>query len=248
MNRVGGTRMWLPVSAAFVVGAVAYAGLYCFPPISVAYAHEFDIGRTLAVTPWAIFLLVTALSSPLLGRAYDLVADRWLLAAGMVLMAAGWGVAILASDVGLLVFAYGILLAVGLELVFVGTTTAISRRYAGMTGLALGIAYAGPGAGVAIALPLVTSAIPAIGWREILAIFVCVSLAGLPFVWLMTTGPAVLVPSRRGRRGTAQHADLGPVAECPGGFARRLTPPRSRGAVGNARTRRAERACRSGSR
>ena len=192
-------RVWLPAVAAFVVGAVAYAGLYCFPPISVAYANEFGISRTVAVTPWTIFLLVTGLSSPLLGRAYDLVADRWLLAAGLVLMAAGWGVAVLASDVGLLVVAYGILLAVGLELVFVGTTTAVSRRYAGVTGLALGIAYAGPGAGVAIALPLVTPAIPAIGWREIVAIFGLLSLAGLPFVWLMTSGPAILVPAKPAR-------------------------------------------------
>ncbi len=197
--RVHGARLWLPVVAAFVVGAIAYAGLYCFPPISVAYAREFGISRTLAVTPWTIFLLVTGLSSPLLGRAYDLIADRWLLAAGMILMAAGWAVAVLASDVGLLVVAYGILLAVGLELVFVGTTTAISRRYAGVTGLALGIAYAGPGAGVAIALPLVTPAISSIGWREILALFGALSLVGLPFVWLMTSGPAILVPARPAR-------------------------------------------------
>jgi MFS transporter, OFA family, oxalate/formate antiporter len=196
---VRSVRLWVPAVAAFVVGAVAYAGLYCFPPISVAYAKEFGISRTLAVTPWTIFLLVTGLSSPLLGRAYDLVADRWLLAAGLVLMAVGWGVAVLASDVGLLVVSYGILLAVGLELVFVGTTTAISRRYAGVTGLALGIAYAGPGAGVAIALPLVTPAIPALGWREIVAVFALLSLAGLPFVWLMTTGPAILVPAKLGR-------------------------------------------------
>jgi hypothetical protein len=51
MSRAGGARMWLPVGAAFVVGAVAYAGLYCFPPISAAYTHKFDISRTLAVTP-----------------------------------------------------------------------------------------------------------------------------------------------------------------------------------------------------
>ena len=200
-------RTWVPVLAAFVVGAIAYAGLYCFPPISVAYAKEFGISRTLAVTPWTIFLLVTGLSSPLLGRAYDVIADRWLLAAGLLMMAAGWGVAVLASDVGLLVVAYGILLAVGLELVFVGTTTAISRRYAGMTGLALGIAYAGPGAGVAIALPLVTPAIPGLGWREILAVFGILSLAGLPFVWLMTTGPAILVP---GAGGPARGRERGP--------------------------------------
>ena len=196
-------RRWLPVLAAFVVGAIAYAGLYCFPPISVAYATEFGIGRTVAVAPWTLFLLVTGLSSPLLGRAYDLIADRWLLAAGLLLMAIGWGVAALATDVRLLVVAYGLLLAAGLELVFVGTTTAISRRYAGVTGLALGIAYAGPGAGVAVALPLVTPAIPLLGWREIVAIFGVLALAGLPFVWLMTSGPAILIPARAPRHPAA---------------------------------------------
>ncbi len=229
-------RVWIPVVAAFVVGAIAYAGLYCFPPISIAYAHEFGISRTLAVTPWTVFLLVTGLSSPLLGRAYDVIADRWLLAAGMLLMVAGWGVAVLATDVGLLVIAYGILLAVGLELVFVGTTTAIARRYAGVTGLALGIAYAGPGAGVAIALPLVTPAIQSIGWREILAVFAVLSLAGLPFVWLMTTGPAILVPARRAHHPEgsasphgASHARTGP-AEPPG-----LHETSAPGAVGASR-------------
>jgi OFA family oxalate/formate antiporter-like MFS transporter len=200
----GRTARWLPAVAAFVVGAIAYGGLYCFPPISVAYATEFGISRTVAVTPWTVFLLVSGLSSPLLGRAYDLIADRWLLGAGMLLMAAGWGIAFLASDVGLLVVAYGILLAIGLGLVFVGTTTAIARRYAGATGLALGIAYAGPGAGVAIALPLVAPAVSLLGWRELLAVFALLTLVGLPFVWLMTRGPAVLVPPRPKR--TASHA------------------------------------------
>jgi MFS family permease len=205
-TRTHDPRRWVPVLAAFVVGAIAYAGLYCFPPISVAYASEFAIGRTIAVVPWTIFLLVTGLSSPLLGRAYDAIADRWLLSAGMLLMAVGWGVAALAGDVALLAVAYGLLLAIGLELVFVGTTTAIARRYAGMTGLALGIAYAGPGAGVAVALPLVTPAISALGWREILAVFGVLSLAGLPFVWLMTSGPAILVPARTMRHAGATHA------------------------------------------
>ena len=241
-GRVRGARLWLPVVAAFVVGGIAYAGLYCFPPISVAYAREFGISRTVAVTPWTIFLLVTGLSSPLLGRAYDLIADRWLLAAGMVLMAAGWAVAVLASDIGLLVVAYGILLAVGLELVFVGTTTAISRRYAGVTGLALGIAYAGPGAGVAIALPLVTPAISSIGWREILALFGALSLLGLPFVWLMTSGPAILVPARLARhaaRGQEHRAGAGP-APVPSGPGTShdgsgLHEPSAPGAIGAAR-------------
>jgi len=49
--------------------------------------------------PWTMFLLVSALCSPLLGRAYDVFDDRILLLVGAVLLAAGWLVASAATDV-----------------------------------------------------------------------------------------------------------------------------------------------------
>jgi hypothetical protein len=48
------TRASLPLVGAFMVGAIAYGGLYTFPAISIAFAHEFVISRTLAVTPWTM--------------------------------------------------------------------------------------------------------------------------------------------------------------------------------------------------
>lgn len=186
----------LPVLGACAVGAIAYGGLYCFPLLSLSFAAEFGVGRALAVMPWTVFLLVTGLSSPLLGRAYDVILDRQLLMAGMLTLAVGWLAATLAPDIGILTLAYGIFLAVGLELVFVGTTTAIARRYAGVAGLALGVAYAGPGIGVAVALPIVASVLHSTDWRAVTAGFAVLSLAGIPFVVLMTSGPALVVPLR----------------------------------------------------
>jgi MFS family permease len=141
-----------------------------------------------------MFLLVSALASPLLGRAYDVFADRTLLLVGALLLAVGWAVASMASDISFLIAAYGVLLALGLQLVFVGTTTTVARRYAGVTGLALGVAYAGPGIGVALALPLAAGLIPELGWRAAAVGFAGLSLVALPFVWLMTSGPSVIVP------------------------------------------------------
>jgi MFS transporter, OFA family, oxalate/formate antiporter len=185
----------LPVLGAFIVGAIAYAPLYCYPLLAPQYEAAFNASRELGQMPWTIFLLVSALASPLLGRAYDLFDDRVLLLAGTVLSAVGWYLASLATDVAFLVAAYGVFLALGLQLVFVGTTTAIARRYAGITGLALGIAYAGPGIGVAVALPLAAGIIPGIGWRDASVLFAILELVALPFVFLMTTGAAVLVPA-----------------------------------------------------
>ena len=194
------TRLSMPLVGAFVVGAIAYGGLYTFPAISQAFAEDFGIGRTLAVTPWTMFLIVTAIASPLLGRAYDEFADRDLLTASMVLLAGGWLAVYLAPDISLVILAYAALHAVGLQLAFIGTSTAIARRYAGMSGLALGITYAGPGLGVAVALPLAAQLIETGGWRSASLAFLAACLIGVGFVWLMTSGPAVVVPAREARR------------------------------------------------
>ncbi|MBI2762169.1 MAG: MFS transporter [Chloroflexi bacterium] len=190
------TRLSLPLIGAFVVGAIAYGGLYTFPALSVAFAEEFGVSRTVAVTPWTMFLLVTAISSPLLGRAYDEFADRDLLTASMILLAAGWLAMYLAPDISIVILAYAAFHALGLQLAFIGTTTAIARRYAGVSGLALGIAYAGPGIGVAVALPVAAGLIQTAGWRSTSLAFLAASLLGVVFVWLMTAGPRVLVPAR----------------------------------------------------
>ena len=203
------TRVSLPLVGAFVVGAIAYGGLYTFPAMSLAFASEFGISRTLAVTPWTMFLVVTAVASPLLGRAYDEWADRDLLTASMVLLAAGWLAVYLAQDISLVILAYAVFMAMGLQLSFIGTSTAIARRYAGMSGLALGIAYAGPGIGVAIALPLAGGIIATVGWRATALVFLATCLVGVAFVWLMTSGPAVVVPARRpDRRRTTAPSDV----------------------------------------
>ncbi|TMC65868.1 MAG: OFA family MFS transporter, partial [Chloroflexi bacterium] len=118
--------MSLPLVGAFVIGAIAYGGLYSFPALSLAFGHEFGISRTLAVTPWTMFLLVSALASPLLGRAYDEFADRDLLTASMILLAAGWLAVYLAPDISLVILGYGVFHALGLQLAFLGTSTAIA--------------------------------------------------------------------------------------------------------------------------
>ncbi len=211
------TRFSLPLIGAFVVGAIAYGGLYTFPAISQAFAEDFGIGRTLAVTPWTMFLVVTAIASPLLGRAYDEFADRDLLTASMVLLAGGWLAVYLAPDISLVILAYAVLHALGLQLAFIGTSTAIARRYAGMSGLALGITYAGPGLGVAVALPLAAQLIETGGWRSASLAFLAACLVGVGFVWLMTSGPAVVVPARGARR--IRPAIQPRVAPTPGGSA-----------------------------
>jgi MFS family permease len=196
------TRVSLPLVGAFMVGAIAYGGLYTFPALSIAFADEFGISRSLAVTPWTMFLLVTALASPLLGRAYDEFADRDLLTASMVLLAAGWLAVYLAGDISLVILAYAVLMAIGLQLAFIGTSTAVARRYEGMSGLALGIAYAGPGIGVAVALPIAAGLIETAGWRSTALVFMASSLVGVVFVWMMTSGPAIVVPAPSSRRPT----------------------------------------------
>ena len=214
----------IPVLGAFVVGAIAYAPLYCFPLLVPQFESEFHTSRELGQMPWTMFLFISAASSPLLGRAYDIFADRTLLLIGSLLLAIGWLVAAASSGILLLIVAYGALLAVGLQLVFVGTSTAIARRYAGVAGLALGIAYAGPGIGVALALPVAAGLIPALGWRGTLAVFGALSFVALPFVLLMTRGSGVIVPA-------AAPAASGPAEPAPGRGLHETSAPGALGAA-----------------
>ena len=227
----GGLRRTVPVLSAFVVGAIAYAPLYCYPLLAPQFESTFHASRELGQLPWTMFLLVSAMCSPLLGRAYDVISDRLLLLIGSVLLAAGWMLTSIATDVAFLMAAYGALLAIGIQLVFVGTTTAIARRYAGVAGLALGVAYAGPGIGVALALPLAAGVIPDLGWRPTAGVFAALSLVAVPFVLLMTTGAAVLVPARKAGpasgAGTAGEAPAGAglhETSAPGAIAASLEP------------------------
>jgi MFS family permease len=238
------TRVSLPLVGAFVVGAIAYGGLYTFPTLSVAFAAEFGISRTLAVTPWTMFLLVTAIASPLLGRAYDEWADRDLLTASMVLLAAGWLAVYLAPDIALVILAYAAFHALGLQLAFIGITTAVARRYAGMSGLALGVAYAGPGVGVAIALPVAAGLVERAGWRSVSLAFLAASLAGVAFVWLMTSGPRIVVPARATRsRESSQAAGASGLHEtsAPGAVSAGFEPLPVRSGSGRDSVRRAVR-------
>jgi MFS family permease len=204
-----GLRRTVPVLAAFVVGAVAYAPLYCYPLLAPQFEGAFHTSRELGQMPWTMFLVVSALCSPVLGRLFDIVADRVLLLLGAVLLAAGWFVASVATGVVFLMAAYGALLAIGIQLVFVGTTTAMARRYAGAAGLALGVAYAGPGIGVALALPLAAGLIPEIGWRSTAGAFGVISLIAVPFVWIMTMGPPLLLAAKAKKAAADPAADAG---------------------------------------
>ena len=82
-RRRSGLAGSIPVLGAFVVGAIAYAPIYCYPFLAPEFEGAFGVSRALGQMPWTVFLLVSALSSPLLGRAYVVVSDRRLLLLGL---------------------------------------------------------------------------------------------------------------------------------------------------------------------
>jgi MFS family permease len=117
----------------------------------------------------------------------------------MVLLAGGWLTVYLAPDIAIVILAYAAFHALGLQLAFIGISTAVARRYVGVSGLALGVAYAGPGIGVAVALPFAARLIETAGWRTVSLAFLAASLIGVAFVWLMTSGPRIVIPARTTR-------------------------------------------------
>jgi MFS family permease len=68
---------------------------------------------------------------------------------------------------------------------------------------------------VAVALPIAAQLIATAGWRWTSLVFIGSCLVGVAFVWLMTSGPAIVVPAEGSKRGRAGSADAG-VASAEG--------------------------------
>lgn len=62
---------------------------------------------------------------------------------------------------------------------------------------------------MAVALPVAAGLIQTAGWRETALVFMASSLVGVVFVWIMTSGPAIVVPAPGARRVPATKAASG---------------------------------------
>lgn len=204
---------WVVVWATFVCLALIFGVSYSFAAFFESFASEFSAQR--ADVSWIFGL--SGFVYFVLGAGGGMLADRFgpriVCSAGMALIASGllatsWATSLLAVYVS-----YGLLVGLGIALVYTPSIASVQPWFTTRRGLAGGIASSGVGAGTLLVPVLVAMAIGPMPWREamqVLALGVLVS--GLLAAALLKRAPAA---SATGAGGSASGLSLREALRTP---------------------------------
>lgn len=184
---------WVVVWATFVCLALIFGVSYSFAAFFESFAAEFSAQR--ADVSWIFGL--SGFVYFVLGAGGGMLADRFgpriVCSAGMALIALGllatsWATSLLAVYVS-----YGLLVGLGIALVYTPSIASVQPWFTTRRGLAGGIASSGVGAGTLLVPVLVALAIGPMPWREAMrALALGVLVLGLLAAALLRRAPAAL--------------------------------------------------------
>ncbi|PUE18455.1 hypothetical protein B9Z38_13465 [Limnohabitans sp. MMS-10A-160] len=182
---------WVVVWATFVCLALIFGVSYSFAAFFESFAAEFSAQR--ADVSWIFGL--SGFVYFVMGAGGGMLADRFgpriVCSAGMALIALGllatsWATSLLAVYVS-----YGLLVGLGIALVYTPSIASVQPWFTTRRGLAGGIASSGVGAGTLLVPVLVAMAIGPMPWREAMQVLALgVLVLGLLAAALLRRAPA----------------------------------------------------------
>ena len=183
-------RAWVVVWATFVCLAVIFGVSYSFAAFFENFANEFAAQR--ADVSWIFGLC--GLVYFVLGAGGGMLADRWgprlVCMIGMVSIAIGLFLTSLAQSLTTVYLSYGLLVGLGIALVYTPSIACVQPWFNKRRGLASGIASSGVGAGTLILPVVVSYLLTEINWREALQTMSAgVLLIGLTAGFLLKRAP-----------------------------------------------------------
>lgn len=183
-------RAWVVVWATFVCLAVIFGVSYSFAAFFENFAKEFAAQR--ADVSWIFGLC--GLVYFVLGAGGGMLADRWgprlVCMAGMISIAIGLFLTSLAQSLTTVYLSYGLLVGLGIALVYTPSIACVQPWFNKRRGLASGIASSGVGAGTLILPVVVSYLLTEINWREALQTMSAgVLLIGLTAGFLLKRAP-----------------------------------------------------------
>ncbi len=158
---------------AHVILATGFAALFfsagtrfAFGLALIPMTDDLGMSRSALSSAFTLFMLVSALAMPIVGRLIDRHSIRVVMSVGAVVSAVAIGLMGSVGD-GWQVFAlYGVLYAVGFAATSVAPVSVLmSRWFPNNRGLASSVAITGNGTGQLVIIALLTSFLSSIGWR-----------------------------------------------------------------------------------
>jgi MFS family permease len=185
---------WLIVGIAFVTMAIGVTARTAFSLLMPPLIDEFKWDRGLAAGAFSFGFLVSAVLSPLVGRAMDARGPRMVIMIGVALLSLGLFLAPYIEQPWHLYATLGVLVGGGANMMtYTVHSQFLPNWFLRRRGLAIGIAFAGAGVGAILLLPWLQSIILSNGWRaSCRAIGMLVVLAVVPLNLLVRKNPGEL--------------------------------------------------------
>lgn len=155
----------LLVCATAVSMGLLLGGQYTFPVLSLPITKEFEWGRGAVTAAFSIRLLVGVIAQLLLGGLVDRYGSRRMGIFGAGLIAAGLGLSSNTQSLWHLYVSFGGLVALGATFLELSILAVLTQHFNSKRGLAIGLTWAGGGAGIFILLPLTQALVSSAGWR-----------------------------------------------------------------------------------
>lgn len=172
---------WICVAVVFVSMAIAVNARTAFSLLYPPILAEFGWDRAVTAGVFSFGFLVSALLSPLAGRAMDARGPHWVCVLGALFTASGLLLAPLTQSPWQLYLTLGVLVGAGSVILgYSGQALWLPSWFVRRRGLAMSLAYAGVGLGSIVLLPLMQATLERSGWRA-----ACLGLGTLALVLLV---------------------------------------------------------------
>ena len=157
---------WIILSTGFAILFFGGGSRFAFGLMLKPMTDDLALSRSSLTLALTVFMLVSAVCLPLVGRLVDRFSLRWIIAAGIVLSAVGIGLMGRVTAPWQIFVVYGLVYAIGNA----GTSNPvvgvmISRWFVRRRGLATSAAVAGSALGQLVIITLLASSVVSLGWR-----------------------------------------------------------------------------------
>lgn len=205
-------KAWVVVWATFVCLAIIFGVSYSFAAFFENFANEFDAQR--ADVSWIFGLC--GLVYFVMGAFGGMLADRWgprvVCMLGMAVIAIGLYLTSQAQSIVGLYLSYGLLVGLGIALVYTPSIASVQPWFTHQRGLASGIASSGVGAGTLVLPVVVSYLLTEMTWRDALqTLSLGVAFIGLLASFLLERAP----PSGSGGHSVLAGLSLGQALKTP---------------------------------
>jgi len=199
---------WLYVGLGLLIN-MCLGAVYAFSVFRRPLEELWDIGATQSGLPFMVFLGVFSVGMVIAGRGIDRWGPKRTGLVGGVLVGAGWLLAGLSPNIGVLTVLYGVLGGAGVGVLY-GCPIAVSARwFPDKKGLAVGLTVMGFGLSPLVMAPLLETSIRSLGPLPTFSVFG----GALLVLLLVLSVPLRIPPVGWNLRGAAGPSELSSVRE-----------------------------------